>query len=401
MSNPSLHNEWHGRLRDLAAQDRLRSLKTIEPLPGHRVLSEKQILLNLASNDYLGLGCDLGLHEAFLAQLDANQALAERGFTASASRLMSGNHPACSALEHMLEDAYGNGRRALILNSGYHANLGILPALARRGDLILSDRLNHASLIDGIRLSRANWRRYRHGDIEHLKTLLAAHRPRAGRRIFIVTESIFSMDGDCADLQALTEIKHTCDAVLFVDEAHAVGVRGKHGLGLCEEAGILPEVDVMVGAFGKALASTGAFTMTTPLIRDILVNCMRPLIYTTALPPVILNWTRHVFQHGLEARERRARLAENTALFRRELARANRPAPGSSHIVPLIVGADNAATALAQRLRQAGYLVPPIRPPTVPAGTARLRFSLCAGMQPRQLTELAALAGRLQMEMSA
>ena len=390
MEQDPWRNIWQDELHALEAKGRLRALRTVEPLPGHRVRVGGRVCLNLASNDYLGFGCDADALREFYDGLGPRAPLAQAGFAASASRLLSGEHPACAALEERLAAAYGPGKRVLVLNSGYHANIGILPALAERGDLILSDRLNHASLLDGIRLSRAEMVRFRHGDLDHLRELLVARRATA-RRVFLVTEAIFSMDGDRADLRALADLKRAFDAVLYVDEAHSVGVRGRRGLGLCEEAGVLADVDVLVGTFGKALASTGAFAVTDTVIYDCLVNRMRSLIFTTALPPVVLNWSRHIFERALEADDRRDRLARTTARFREELARRNLPALGDTHIVPVVVGDDGAATALAARLEEHGFLAPPIRPPTVPEGTARLRLSLEAGMDEAELCDLAAL----------
>lgn len=397
MPHPSPHDEWQESLDGLQALGRLRSLRTAEPLPAHRARIAGRSFLNLASNDYLGFGCDTELHRTFLASLAGRDSLSEIGLTASASRLLIGNHPAYAALEELIESAYGHGRRALVLGSGYHANIGILPALAGRDDLILSDRLNHASLLDGIRLSRAEWIRYRHGDLGHLAELLKSRRSSA-RRVFVVTESIFSMDGDCADLSALANLKREFDALLYVDEAHAVGARGARGLGLCEETGTLADIDILVGTFGKALASTGAYVVSSAVIHDFLVNAMRSLIFTTALPPLVVNWSRCVFQRVLDAGDRRAALATNTAQFRQALASLGLPLAGDTHIVPLIVGGDKAATALSERLADAGFLAPPIRPPTVAEGTARLRFSLGARMDP---TELVALAGLISGERGA
>lgn len=377
-----------GQLASLDAKGRLRSLKTLKPLAGHMVEIDSLRCLNLASNDYLSFGCDIAAHREFRENMSDADSLAQGGFTASASRLLGGEHPAYAAMEELLESAYGPDKRALVLNSGYHANIGILPALAGKDDLILSDKLNHASIIDGIKLSRAAWLRYRHADMNHLRELLATRRT-AAKRIFVITESIFSMDGDCADLPTLRDLKREFGFVLYVDEAHALGVRGRRGLGLCEETGILPDVDILVGTFGKALASTGAFVVSSATIRDYLVNTMRSLIFTTALPPVVLNWSRYIFQRVLEADDRRARLARNTALFRQALGHCNLPMPGSTHIVPLVIGRDAGALELADSLKRAGFLAPPIRPPTVPEGTARLRFSLGANMDEQYLRQLA------------
>lgn len=389
--------DWQEALDALEAKGRLRALRTVEPLEGHRVRAGDKVCLNLASNDYLGFGCDLALHREFYSALAARPELAAQGMAASASRLLSGEHPAYAALESRLEDAYGEGKRALVLNSGYHANVGILPALAERGDVIFSDRLNHASLVDGIRLSRADWVRFRHGDLAHLRELLAERRPGA-RRAFIVTESIFSMDGDRADLRALVALKREFSALLYVDEAHAVGVRGPRGLGLCAEEGVLAEVDLLLGTFGKALASTGAFLMSGATIHDYLVNTMRTLIFTTALPPAVLGWSAFVWDRALAADGRRASLAGNTQRLRAALARHALATLGDTHIVPVMLGPDGAAVALAQRLKEAGYLAPAIRPPTVPEGSARLRLCLGAGMEPAALE---ALAERIAQEARA
>ncbi len=393
---------WQKRLDAICDRGRLRQLHDVETRPAHHVATpEGTRLLNLASNDYLGLAGDHPLQQAILARITAGAGVSPGGCSASSSRLMSGSHPACTALENQIAAAYGNGRRALVFNSGYHANLGILPALARRGDVIIADRLVHASLIDGIRLSRATWLRHRHGDMAHLRALLAEQPPAPGGLTFIVTESIFSMDGDSAPLRELVAIKREHAAILLVDEAHAVGVQGAHGLGLAEACGLLDDVDILVGTFGKALASVGAFAVVSPLVRTLLINAMRPLIYTTALPPLTLAWTAAYFEQACEADDRRLRLHANATHFREALARATaRPARGS-HIVPFVVGAESTAVALAARLRQEGFLVPPIRPPTVPEGTARLRFSIGADMNPEALSTLARLTARLLQEHGA
>lgn len=384
-------NELEQSLGSLDARERRRQLRPARVVPQHQLELDGRVYLNLASNDYLGLGCDLGIHRQFAQHVAEANELEQVGFTASASRLLGGEHPQLAMLEHQLNEAYGDGRVSLLFNSGYHANIGILPALAAREDLILSDRLVHASLIDGIRLCRSRWIRYRHGDLDHVRDLLVQHRDRA-RRIFIVTESVFSMDGDLTDVRALVALASRYGAVLYLDEAHAVGVLGPHGLGLSAEQGVRHEVDILVGTFGKALASTGAFAIVPPSLRDYLINKARSLIFTTAMPPINAGWTRFVLQKSLEADDRRRALRERTALFREAAG-----LPSGSHIVPLVVGPDAAAVALSRSLREQGYWVPPIRPPTVPEGTARLRFSLGACM-PRDRLEALALAARRAKE---
>lgn len=363
------------RLRGLG---RHRSLPVISRGPRGAVEHAGLGLLNLSSNDYLGLGSDEGLLRAFLRETP-EKVLDERGMTASSSRLLTGSGPAVLALEEELAALYG-GRECCVFSSGYHANLGILTALGRKGDLFLSDRLNHASIIDGMRLSEAGFRRYRHRDYGHLEDLLRAAAGGSGRT-FIVTESVFSMDGDLADLPALVRLKERFGATLIVDEAHAVGVFGELGRGLAEAAGVLDEVDILVGTFGKALASAGAFAVTSPPLKAYFVNTVRPFIFTTALPPAVLSWSRLTLRRAQGMGRERMELAALWLRLRGELAARGCVAGGDSQIVPLIVGEDEAAVDLALKLQEAGYLVLPIRPPTVPPGTARVRLSLTAALR--------------------
>jgi len=299
--------------------------------------------------------------------------------TASASRLLTGNHAAYTLLEQDLSDLYSGGR-ALVFSSGYQANVGICSALAGKDDLFLADRLCHASLIDGIRLSGARLIRYRHLDYDHLETLLKKHRS-SYRDAFIVSESVFSMDGDVADIGRLGRLKRQHEAMLMIDEAHAVGVSGASGLGVCEREGLIDEPDMLVGTFGKALASVGAFVITNEIIRDYLVNTARSLIFTTALPPAAVNWTRTTLARAVSMNREREHLAGLARQLRGSLVKAGIRTGGGSQIVPVIVGDNEKACTLAEALREEGYLVFPIRPPTVPPGTARLRLSLTANMQ--------------------
>jgi 8-amino-7-oxononanoate synthase len=255
--------------------------------------------------------------------------------------------------------------------------------------MILSDKLNHASIIDGMKLSDADTFRYRHLDFEHLEKLLTDNRANY-RRAFIVTESVFSMDGDCVDLRRLIELKEKYDCLLMVDEAHTVGVRGPQGAGLCMELGVLEKVDILLGTFGKAFASTGAYAIVAHEVKDYLINHARPFIFTTGLPPAVLNWSAFALKQvaRMDAeREKIKRMGLRLRTLVQEKGQGTTIA-GESQIVPLIVGEDTAAVELAESFQEKGFLVFAIRPPTVPQGTSRLRFSLTAALDETILEQM-------------
>jgi len=349
-----------------------------------RVLRELKCgdeLLNLSSNDYLGLGAMPELREEFYKKLQDCPTDETYALSSSSSRLLTGNHPGYPELEQALSKMY-NDRAALVFNSGYHANIGILPALSTKRDLILCDKLNHASIIDGIRLADAQFKRYPHLDYKALANLLEKNFGKY-ENIFIISESIFSMDGDAADLRKLVELKQKYNATLIVDEAHSVGVFGVTGCGLAEEQGVLDQVDIIVGTFGKAFCSAGAYAIMDEALRDYLINKMRSFIFTTALPPVVVNWSRFVLSKTIDMKKRREHLLKLSARLHEGLGTV-----GDSQIVPFVVGENAAAVALSEKLRKAGLLVFPIRPPTVPAGTARLRFSLTAALTEEDIDKI-------------
>ncbi len=357
-------------LDELKSLDRYRVLPDITARDGKAIEVNGERLLNLSSNDYLGLGDDKELLEGYCRQFRKSS----HAMTSSSSRLLTGNHPLYDQLENALASLYER-QSAMVFNSGYHANIGILPALCNRHDLVLSDRLNHASIIDGMKIAEAPYQRFRHCDYDHLEELLAGAQGRY-RQIFIVTESVFSMDGDLADLSRLVALKEKYGALLIVDEAHGVGVFGERGLGLCETAGMVQEIDIITGTFGKALASTGAFAVMSSLVREYLLNTMRSFIFTTALPPAILGWSLLTLQRQSSMISERAALLGLAARLRNELIGRGFDVPGESHIVPVISGRNDLAVALAARLRNAGFLCMPVRPPTVPEKGARIRISL-------------------------
>ena len=377
-------------LSDLRQTDGLRTLRDVE-IRGAEIVHNGRTMLNLSSNDYMGIGADTELWQAFLAEEARRN---DFGGGACSSRLLTGNHSAYASLERKLARWYGT-ESALVLDSGYHANIGILPALASSKDLILADKLVHASLIDGIRLSQAECVRFRHNDLEQLESILEKRRSDY-EQVFIVTESLFSMDGDRADLPKLVELKKKYGCVLYVDEAHAVGARGERGFGLAEEQGTVPDIDLLVGTFGKAVASQGAFVVCKGVIREYLVNTMRPLIFSTALPPISVRWTEFVME-GLQGRKNeRKYLAGISARLRDGFTSAGLKTAGESHIVPLVVGDNKKAVQLSDHLCENGYFVLPIRKPTVPPGSERLRFSLTTGITEDQIDRIIALCKEME-----
>ena len=271
--------------------DRLTQVGNLRRLPditqhGVYVHSQEGTMVNCSSNDYLGLAHDTTLRRDFLTWA-MNQPLP---LSSSSSRLLTGNSPYTEELEQLLQQSFGR-EAALVFNSGYHANTGILSALADKHTLIIADKLAHASIIDGLKLSNAAFRRYRHQDYIHLDNLLEKEASQYDQ-VIIATESIFSMDGDVTDLRQLIDLKKRySNVLLYVDEAHAIGVRGPHGLGIAEEMNCIADIDLLVGTFGKALASMGAYVLCSKTLRDYLVNTARSLIFSTALPPFQTAWT--------------------------------------------------------------------------------------------------------------
>lgn len=362
------------QLEQLSAQNQYRSIPDLVH-QGRYITRENRKMLNMSSNDYLGLASNENLRQSFLQQYGDNFP----SFTSSSSRLLTGNFPIYTDLEQLIAQRFQR-ESALLFNSGYHANLGILPALTTTKSLILADKLVHASMIDGIRLSQCAFFRYRHNDYEHLKNLLEKN---AGKfdRTFIMTESVFSMDGDVADLKYLVQLKKQFpNTYLYVDEAHAIGVYGKNGLGIAERANVIADIDLLVGTFGKALASMGAYVVCDQILKECLINQMRPLIFSTALPPFNVAWTHFIFERLPQLSKERTHLEQLSAFLRQEVEHRTQIMPSKTCIVPYILGENEATVAKAKDLQEQGYYCLPIRPPTVPKGTSRIRLSLTADM---------------------
>ena len=362
-----------------------KNYRSLPPLihDGRNVILNGQRMVNLSSNDYLGLANNISLRKEFLKTITPETFLP----TSSSSRLLTGNFTDYQELEQQLAAMFGT-ESALIFNSGYHANTGILPADSNAQTLILADKLVHASLIDGIRLSSAKCIRYRHNDLSQLQRLISENH-NAYEQIIIVTESIFSMDGDEADLHALVQLKKSySNILLYVDEAHAFGVRGDNGLGCAEEQNCINDIDFLVGTFGKAIASAGAYIACRQVIREYLINKMRTFIFTTALPPINIQWTSWILEQLPSLQEKRTHLLRISNKLKTALVDKGYNCPSVRHIVPMIVGASENTICKAEEIQRKGFYALPVRPPTVPEGTSRIRFSLTADITEHEIDQL-------------
>ena len=375
----SLDDDARAELKKLEAIGRLRVPRVVDGPQGARIALDGTEVLDLASNDYLSLANDPRLVKAAHAALD------EDGVGAGASRLISGNHRRHAELERAIAEWLRTGA-ARVFGSGYAANLGTLGALVGPEDVVFSDELNHASLIDGCRLAKAQVVVFPHRDLVKLDEELRA---RQGRRRLIASESLLSMDGDLADVEGLAALARKHGAALMLDEAHAIGARGPEGRGVAATVGVVP--DVLVGTCGKALGAYGAFVATTPAIARLLWNRARSLVFSTALPPVISAAVIAAIEivRGSDGEDRRRALAERARQWRGRVRGLG--GHEDSAIAPLIVGDDQRVMEISARLFERRVFVQGIRYPTVPEGTARLRTSLHA-KQTAQDLEIAAVA---------
>jgi glycine C-acetyltransferase/8-amino-7-oxononanoate synthase len=355
-------------------------MRLVSGAQGPEVIVDGRPAMLLCSNNYLGLAEHPRVREAAAA------AATQWGAGAGASRLVSGNMTAHRRLEQRLAE-FKATEAALLFGSGYLANLGVVGALAGRGDVVFSDALNHASIVDGCRLSRAETFVYRHGDLEHLRWGLEQAR---GRGALIVTDGVFSMDGDVAPLEGLVELAREFGVRLMVDEAHGTGALGPGGRGAVAGAGLGGEVDVVVGTLGKALGSYGAFVAASALTCRYLVNAARPLIFSTALPPMAVAAAGAALDVLAAEPERVERLQVNAQALRGALAGAGAPASGSTtQIVPLVIGDAALTLRVCEAALARGIFAQAIRPPTVPDGSSRLRLAVMATHDPAQLRNAA------------
>lgn len=367
-------------LRALEAAGLKRSLRQVQQRRAGTVLLNGERVADFASNDYLGLASDPRVARAAHAVLQAE------GTGAAAARLISGNHPIHEVLEHTLARFKGC-EYTLLFPSGYMVNVGAIPVLADTPDVIYSDALNHASLIDGCRLSRATVRVFPHNDLDALDRMLTEERSRF-RRALIVVEGVFSMDGDSCPLDKLVPIARRHSAWTYVDDAHGTGVLGATGGGTIEHYGVTGAIDVVVGTLGKALGTAGAFVGGSQELVELLVSRARSFIFTTGSPPALAAATLEALRIANVESWRRDAVRERSRRLRTLLRDGGREVAGDDdgHIIPLMVGDPVQTMLIVADLRRRGFLVGGVRPPTVPAGTSRLRISMSA-VHPMELVD--------------
>jgi len=382
-STPDLHEEV---LSDLRSRSLLREIRTIEDVDGSNVIVNGRRLINFASNDYLGLSQHPALKVA------AQEAIGEFGVGAGASRLITGSQTLHMKLEQELATFKGT-ESALLFSSGYTAALGTLCSLAGAGDTIILDKLVHACIIDGAKLSGATIRVFPHNNIERLRHhLFWARKNNPDKKPLVATESVFSMDGDLADLTAIVDLKKEFGALLFVDEAHATGVIGPKGAGLVNALGLTRDVDIQMGTLSKAIGVSGGFVCGSNALIQLLVNRARSFIYSTASPPALAaaaSASLEILQNDL-GDQLRIRLLQNVGLLSNLLEIKRNYSPSAqSAIIPVLVGTEERSLQLAGKLLETGFLVPAIRYPSVAQGSARIRIALSAAHFSEEIVALA------------
>ncbi len=378
------------RLEELRDSGLHRRLRMVESPQGPQVMLDGEPVMLLCSNDYLGLADNPQVRCA------ASDAAMKWGAGAGASRLVSGSMTIHAELERRLAEFKGKPS-ALLFGSGYLANSGVVSALAAPGEVVLSDELNHASIIDGCRLSRAETFVYRHRDTEHLEWGL---RKARGRAALIVTDGVFSMDGDVAPLPEIFELARRHDCRLMVDEAHATGCFGPQGRGSVAAAGLSGEVDVVMGTLGKALGNYGAYVCGSEQLTEYLVNVCRPFIFSTALPPSVVAGAQRALELVSSRPGRMERLADNAETLRDGLRQEGlETGGGETQIIPLLIGDAAEAMALCERALERGVFAQAIRPPTVPPGTSRLRMTAMATHRAKDLRRAARELGAAAREL--
>ena len=366
-----MYEDYKNILDELKSHSHFRDLKDFEAKDEKFIYYKGKKLLNLSSNNYLNFADNQNVTEEFIDTVGNNYS-----FGSASARLLTGTLPIYKELETLIANLY-NKEATLLYNSGYHANVGISSALNQKGDVIFSDKLNHASIIDGMQLSQGKFFRFPHNDMKALEKLLEKERNNF-KNAFIITESVFSMDGDIADIAKLVELKKKYNCNLILDEAHAFGVFGEIGLGVAEELGFIQDIDLIVGTFGKAIGSMGAFVVGSRTFIDFLINKSRSFIFSTAIPPINVAFTKWIIENKLP----------QTYKKRKKMLELGQKLGSKSHIIPIIIGENKDTIELCEILFHNGYFTLPIRPPTVPVGTSRLRLSLTTDIEANELETL-------------
>lgn len=366
-----MYEDYEKILDELKHNSHFRDLKNFEKKDEKYIYFRGKKLLNLSSNNYLNFADNKKITQEFL-----DFAGNKYSFGSASARLLTGTLPVYKELEELLSNLY-NKDATLLYNSGYHANVGISSAINQKGDVIFSDKLNHASIIDGMRLSDGKFFRFPHNNMEALEKLLERERKNY-KNAFIITESVFSMDGDIEDLKRIIKLKKKYNCIMIIDEAHAFGVFGEKGLGVAEELEIIDDVDLIVGTFGKSVGSMGAFVTGSKTMINFLINKSRSFIFSTALPPINIAFTKWIIENKFP----------KTKAKRKNMLSIAKKMGSDSHIIPVVIGENKDTVDLCEVLFHNGYFTLPIRPPTVPVGTSRLRLSLTADIQEKDLTVL-------------
>lgn len=356
-------------IKKLVEKDNFRQVHNIEYKTGKYLSIDGRSLLNFSSNDYLNISTDRDLLNEFIEKYKNHE---EFILSSTSSRLLTGTSTVYKKLENNLAKIF-NKEACLIFNTGYQCNLGVVSSLVNRDDVIFSDKLNHASIIDGMRLSSTQFFRYKHFDYNNLEELLIKHRHEYKKAI-IISESVFSMDGDIADIKKLIELKKKYNCLLMIDEAHAFGIYGENLAGIADRDNLLNDVDIITATLGKSFASMGAFCVSNRTIIDYLINKANSFIFSTAIPPVNIMWSNFLIEEKFNTVRQKAEKLNTLIKEAHNYIKDN----GETQIVPVIIGENNKTVKIAEQLRAKGFYVLPVRPPTVPVNTSRLRLSLTA-----------------------
>lgn len=367
------------KLDELKESSSYRSIKNIEKRISKYIIVNDKKMLNLSSNDYLNVSTDKDLIFEFIDKYKNND---EFLFSSASARLLTGSSKSYIDLENIFSELF-NKEAALIFNTGYQCNQGVVSSLFSKGDCIFSDKLNHASIVSGLKLSQAEHFRYKHNDYDNLEKLLKEKRALYKNAI-IISESVFSMDGDIADIKKLVELKKKYNCLLMIDEAHAFGVFGQNLQGVSSELNLLNEIDIITITLGKSIASMGAICLSNKTIIDYLINKASSFIFSTVIPPINILWTKYLLQEKFDyLKNQKEKL---NSLFKK--VHNLYPSVSSSQIIPVVIKDAKKTKELAVYLQNKGYYVLPINPPTVPVGTSRLRISLTSNIEYNEIEKL-------------